>query len=256
MDWEELEYSFAEYIPYYGTFYSFKHIAHTNRGDTQSAWISGVDALGGVARDLRLCFEAMEPISVVVVHAMAESVSDKVADFLTSCRTVQIRHRFQHDQPKMDIEHVNVLIAGNTRAHCDSAIQKLNAKDETDFLGVLGFHQSVYIGKFNYSGHASDENIFLTFPAGMQMDAPCYIFTTFTKDAKGERNRPLTSIIRRLKLIKDQNMFQIEKDLSPKEFYWFEGIVNDKGKTITLTMYNPDGNVYVTTIERQMKSIP
>lgn len=103
----------------------------SQKGDGRECGSAGVNTFRGVARDLILYFEKMEPTPVVVIHSTAVDASDKAVDLSKSNTQVCIGHTF--DKPKTDAQHVNVLVTGKTKAHCDKAICRLDLRASTTF---------------------------------------------------------------------------------------------------------------------------
>lgn len=260
-DWEELVYSFAENIPFYGTWYSFRRMVYADReGNGRKKWISAVNLIQGIARDAIMVAGGTEFIPLVVVHAGVEALTDKMVDIMTS-PSPQIVVPLS-GRPNTDKNHVNVLIAGSSRARTDAIVGRMNDRYQNDVLGVLGYHGAVYVGKFTYQestfgAYAEDENFFMVLPDGMQENARCLIFTTFTRDSIGVKNRPMTSIVRRMKLQKATNSFTVgeaQSGPSSNEYYWFSGTWSEQGRTINLWVLG-GAIVSVVKLVRQTKSI-
>lgn len=201
------------------------------------------------ARDALLYFEFVEPISVVVIHAMAESASDGWADLMTDNPHIHTGYKLE-GMPKRDKEHVNVLITGKTIRHAEDVYNyKLNT---STFLAVLRLHMAVFMGKLNMP-YARNENFFLVFPEGLRNTGLCYVLSTFTTDARAVANRPLTSISPRIRMISELE-FELKSDGSTSEYYWFVGTFTEQGSRIRLEMHGPSGVAAVISLERQLKS--
>jgi len=150
-EWEELVDAFAEYIPGLGTWYSFKRMALSDpEADEREKWISGLNMFQAAIRDVVLVYGTAEPVPVVVVHAVGESITDKIVDILArdNSSPIDIGHIFKDREPIVDNDHFNVLVTGSEKGSVAFA-QKFKQKEENDFIGVLMFHQAVYAGKFD-----------------------------------------------------------------------------------------------------------
>ncbi|PCH43305.1 hypothetical protein WOLCODRAFT_138288 [Wolfiporia cocos MD-104 SS10] len=256
MDWEVATYSFAEYIPGFGTLYSFEHSTNAPRvNDGRDAWVAGINLLGGVARKLSLAFAPADPLPVVVAAALAAGIPARAAQLLVHSLVVHVEHTFADAQPRADADHVNVLVVGRTRAECDAVVrQRLNAPARNDFLGVVRFHGALYLGPFTHEPYSTNDTFTLSFPAGMYQDAPCYIVTTFSKDYWGNK-RALTSILPRVHLLKEQNKFIVKADATCSGYFWFECTVLDQGAKIELKMHQPTKVAATITVVRQIDNI-
>ncbi|KAK7444036.1 hypothetical protein VKT23_015433 [Stygiomarasmius scandens] len=259
-DWEELIYTAAEFIPSYGTLYSFRRMDFAfNEPDGRQAWISGIRAIQGIAWDILLSTGQLEPIHVVVVHGLA-SVSHNAADLLTASRKpIAIPdYTFQEKFPRDDgLVRVLRVITGETRCDCDEVIEcKLRSPGTNHFIGILSYHRAVYMGKFNMDKYASNENFFLVLPEGLKEGGTCYMFTAFTQDASGTQKRPLTNVLATISLDRPRSEFIVRSN-GTGEWYWFIGRPTEKGGKIVLKMFDPNGEQSIATIElvRQTKSI-
>jgi len=257
-DWEELVYSFAEYIPEYGMIYSFRrsHWGYQARDD-HMFWASAVNLVAGVARDVTLIFEATEPLAVVVIHAVAESTSDKWTELMARDRNIITNYRLQ-GQPNRDGDHTHVLITSKSQKDSERAV-KLLQHQKGPFLPALRLHKAIYLGKFNFEQYAKNENFWLVFPTGLHDGGHCYALSTFSKDSAGISNRPVTSLYPKINIIDPANSlkFRLKSDGSSDEYYWFEGVISSQGKYIQLEMYARGGQKCTTIqLTRQVKSRP
>ncbi|KAF8598639.1 hypothetical protein BDV93DRAFT_561145 [Ceratobasidium sp. AG-I] len=250
--WERLKYSFAEYIPGYGTYYSIQRSKIGQQvGDDKMHWASAVNAIQGTVRDIILHFKHAEPISVVVIHAIAESFSDNWVDLMTDNTRIDTNYQLK-GQPPRGKDHTNVLITGKTKEDTDQVLEhKLN---HPKFLSALRLHKAVYLGKLKFDTYSTNENFFLVFPEGLCEGGACYALSTFTFDAGGAQNRPITSISPRIRKIGSLK-FEIKSDGSTPEYYWFAGTVLNQGQKIDLEMRSPKEWITTIHLERQYASI-
>lgn len=197
-----------------------------------------------------LYFELVEPLPVIVIHAMAESLSDRWSELMTDDSHIRTCYK-PKGSPKRDSDHINVLITSKTRGDADRVIQ--NKLMHAPFLSVLRLYRAVYKGKFNHPNYASNENFYMVFPEGLRDEACCYVLSTFSVDAGKVLNRELTNIVPRIRMTSPLR-FKLQ---SPDVYYWYSGTISNQGERILLEMYNPSSNPFATiNLERQPKDTP
>jgi len=223
--------------------------------DEREKWISDLNMFQAAIRDVVLVYGTAEPVPVVVVHAVGESITDKIVDILArdNSSPIDIGHIFKDREPTVDNDHFNAPATGSEKGSAAFA-QKFKQKEENDFVGVLMFHQAIYVGKLDadaWGDWIENENLYLTFPEGMREDGRCFIYITVT-EGKGMFKRPITSIHSRLKLAKRWDQFRLE---GGDDYYGFAGDVRNGGEHIVLNMTEHGIPVGLVLLTIQKKSI-
>ncbi|KAI0767838.1 hypothetical protein C8Q74DRAFT_1439795 [Fomes fomentarius] len=229
------------YIPLVGTLYSFKraNIAHV-QDDDKRFWISLANFAEGAVRDVVLYAELVEPAPVVIIHTMAESLTDKLIDIYTSDSPTKIKV-----QQPIDKTQDHVLIAGKTQEQTDKVAAELF---KSKAKGIQHFHGSVFTGTLVEEKYAPNgEKIWLYLPEGLYDGAMCTSMWRWTTSPPWHALTEHTH--GHLDLVPGSpTTFQLR--LGWKGLRNFHGSVTDKD-TIQATMRIEDKDV-VVTLTRQL----
>ncbi|KAF8156085.1 hypothetical protein B0H34DRAFT_520723 [Crassisporium funariophilum] len=235
---EDIAYSVVEFIPVLGTLYSFTRTQTAHREhDTKRMWTSLANSAQGAVRDVIMIGAVMEPLPVAVIHMAVEGFTDKIADLFTNTSAPpQIRIQAKPDE----VKNHHVIVFGESISHSQAVLVKANTNKS---LGTLHFHNSIFVGKLNYTPYASNENFFVVFPDGLSDTGRAYVLLTWTKNGSGiEKYRSVSSFhpARQslgLSLLGD-NGFQMK---DPEDaWYWYKGVVKGRD-SIQIDMYEPSG---------------
>lgn len=194
-------------------------------------------------RDVFLYAKFVEPAPVVIIHTMAESLTDKLIDIYTSDSRTEIVVQEPIDKTKH-----HVLIAGRTKEQTDEVAAELF---ESKAKGIHHFHRSVFTGTLVEATYApKGEKIWLRLPEGLYDGAKCTLMWRWTTDAAGVKNRP-EHVYGRLSMV-NGNPTQF-KLATRKGYYDFRGSVTGKD---TIEAIVTDKGVDISTIRltRQQSS--
>ncbi|KAH9175084.1 hypothetical protein EDB89DRAFT_2066866 [Lactarius sanguifluus] len=90
----------------------------------------------------------------------------------------------------------------------------------------------VYQGKMTAGTYMVDENLYVVFPSGIKDGALAYVLGTWTKDASGTVNAPLTMVGYPLKLITNKEFYIVKNG----EYYHLK--VDVSGDKINVILLN------------------
>ncbi|KAK7020234.1 hypothetical protein VNI00_013194 [Paramarasmius palmivorus] len=242
---EGIVYSFVEYIPVVGSWYSFSRARQAHReGDTVREIASAVNVIQGAIRDAVLIGQVAEPVPVVVVHAALEGLTDKLADVWA---TGKVEAASTPDKNKS-----HILFAGSTRELAEQTKARFTINKN---LGIHHFHGSLFEGKLNYDPYAENENLYISLPDGISEKARSDVTWTWTKDADGIEKASATVSSAKMSLL-GNNKFKFApagNDTNVFGFYYFQGEILDKGNSIRLQMQDPNGKTVATlTVKRKL----
>jgi len=196
---EDIVYSFVEYIPLVGSIYSFKRagIAYQERNWTRH-WQSVANLGESLIRDIIIFNETVEPLTVVILHTMAESLTDKLFEhyFTKASPPFKIRSTLNKalgdgivagssEEGNEALGHV--VVAGSTKERSEAEAKKLFTGEAK---GLHHFHGAIFTGKLKHPDWAPNgEEIRLRTPQGFYNNAPCQFSWKWTNDAGGSENR-------------------------------------------------------------------
>ncbi|KAG7089303.1 hypothetical protein E1B28_011001 [Marasmius oreades] len=184
---EDIIYAPVEYIPVVGTVFSFKraHIAYSE-ADWKRHWQSVSNFGWGLVRDAVLISGTAEAAPVIVIHAMAEALTDKLVEVYAAKSAEEAKIPMKK---RISTANYHLLVTGETKEKSEATAKQLFRDGHPK--GLRYFHRSHFVGRFTHPKFAArGENISLHLPNGFYPGATCIFSWKWTKDAAGVKNRP------------------------------------------------------------------
>ena len=104
--------------------------------------------------------------------------------------------------------------------------------------------ESIYVGKFNYSPYASNENIIVNIPDGWVKGARVRVWSTWTKDAGGgEKSLAFGPELGAYVFESVEGDTFTIRDFHKKNYYWFTGVRFRREDSINLSLLNEKNDV-------------
>ncbi|KAJ6440638.1 amylase cluster transcriptional regulator [Purpureocillium lavendulum] len=184
-DFEDIAHSVVEYIPFVGTLYSSARVGIAwEERDAKHYWSSLADCAESAIRDIAVVAKWAEPVTVALVHSMAESFTEKVIELYHSSPAIG---RVQLTGPPLEAaKNSSYLLVAEGRP----------GRNAPKFFGgrakgVHYFYGASFTGILKEEKYASaGEKICLDTPRGLYDGAPILLSWRWTKDDTGVAHRP------------------------------------------------------------------